>query len=56
MRRDDNIYDVFTWNSTKVGIVKSTNYQFITLSNLFLFKKAKLTQTRSILYFLVEKF
>ena len=30
MRRDDNIYDVFTWNSTKVGIVKSTNYQFIT--------------------------
>ena len=51
MRRDDNIYDVFTWNSTKVGIVKSTNYRFITLSNLFLFKKSKFTQTRSILYF-----
>ena len=49
MRRDDNIYDVFTWNSTKVGIVKSTNYRLITLWNLFLFEKSKLTQARSIL-------
>ena len=50
-RRDDNIYDVFTWNPTKVSTMKSINYQFITLSNIFLLKKSKLIQTRSVLWF-----